>query len=100
MDGSYKHVSLRVYWELGKSTLVDQGRDHEQDFRDFAETVVSNLRSQVSVGTTTTASVPGESRDISFSAARPVAQADWVKAITDAARSCRVLSDQASWSMD
>jgi hypothetical protein len=99
MDGSYKHVELRVYWELGKSTLVDQRRDHEQDFEDFANAVIRNLRTQGSVGASTTAGARDEYRDISFSAARPISQEDWVKAITDAVRTCCVLTDQSKWSM-
>ena len=90
MDGSYKHVSVRAY----------QGGDGKHDFDEFAETVIRNLRSRVSVGATTTSEAAGQYRDISFSAARPVAQADWVAAISGAAQACGVLSDQASWSMD
>ena len=99
MDGSYKYVELRLYWELGKSTLIDQGRDHEQDFEDFANTVIRNLRVQGSVGASTTAGERGTYRDISFSAARPISQGDWAKAITDAVRACGVLTDQSKWSM-
>jgi hypothetical protein len=100
MDGSYKHVSLRVYWELSKSTLVDQGRNHELDFDDFAESVIRNLQVDGGVGASTTGGTRGEYRDISFSSARPISQEDWVKAITDAVRTCRVLTDQSNWSMD
>ena len=100
MDGSYKNVALRVYWELGKSTLVDQGRDHERDFDDFAESVIRDLSIDGSVGTSTTGGVRDVYRDVSFSSGRPISQEDWVKAITDAVRACCLLTDQSSWSME
>jgi hypothetical protein len=98
MDGSYKHVSIRAYWRSGDRAASDN--DHGQQFDEFAKAVVVNLRLTASVGASTTGGAHGEYRDIQFSAARPIAQEDWVKAITDAARDCGVLSDQSQWSMD
>ena len=100
MDGSYKHVSMRVYWRSGPGAPVDRNNDQGYYFDEFAKAVVLNLRLDASVGARTTGGARGEYRDIQFSAARPIAQEDWVKAIIDAALDCGVVSDQSQWSMD
>jgi hypothetical protein len=74
-------------------------RSHEKDFDEFAETVIRELRTSASVGAGVTAGARHEFRDIRFSAARPIAQENWVNAVRKACDKCCLSSDQRTWAM-
>ncbi len=105
MDGSYKLMELRVSWKVPHASAADARRDdahrdHEQDFLAFVHAVVAGLASSAAVSWQSTSGKKEANRDVTFASDRPIAQADWAKAVGDAASSCGVSSDQADWSFE
>lgn len=100
IDGSYKLMEMRASWKLAHGSAADAHRDREQDFLAFARAVVVGLASSAAVSWEWTGGEREDYRDVTFISDRPILQADWAKAVGDAASSCGVSADQDDWSFE
>jgi hypothetical protein len=88
MDRNYHHVTVRFGWQLSKSSLEDQSRNHEQDFDAFAKFVECELQHRAVVDTRTIYGAGSSMREVKFSASIPLSLEEWSKAIASAAKAC------------
>ena len=72
MAQKHLHVTARVGWQLSKSSLVDESRNHEQDFDAFAKFVALELQSRAVVYARTVCGVGSSMREVKFSASAPL----------------------------
>lgn len=90
----YRIVELSAHWELKKSTLEDQYRDHERDLTEFAKQVCC------CDGAVTSEVVhrgPGAMHAIRFRSTDGLHADAWKMAVAQAARDHCVLTDEASY---
>ena len=98
MDQNYRHVTVRVGWQLSKSSLENQSRNHEQDLDAFGKFVECELHHRAVVDARAIYGAGSSMREVKFSANIPLSLEEWSKAIASAAKACRILSDQSMWS--
>jgi hypothetical protein len=98
MDQNYRHVTVRVGWQLSKSSLEDQSRNHERDLDAFAKFVESELHHRAVVDVRTIYGAGSSMREVKFSASIPLSLEEWSNAIASAAKACCIVTDQSMWS--
>jgi hypothetical protein len=98
MDQNYRHVTVRVGWQLSKSSLEDQSRNHERDLDAFAKFVESELHHRAVVDIRTIYGAGSSMREVKFSASIPLILEEWSNAIASAAKACCIVTDQSMWS--
>jgi hypothetical protein len=94
----YHHLTLHLGWRLSKNSLEGRRRNYEQDYDDFAEFVIRELRHSAAVGARRTYSVGSSMREVRFSASASLTIEEWSQAINAAVKACFVMTDQSMWS--